>query len=81
MTKLKTLKDIKISTSSTDDIEQMLIEQSNLEYSEKLKMVAREWIKASGVDIEEIIGLDCDWAKKEVIDRVLIKLFNLEEEK
>ena len=43
---MKTLKDIKISTSSTDDIEQMLIEQANLEYTEKLKILAHEWVEA-----------------------------------
>jgi len=70
MTKLKTLKDIKISTSSTDDIEQMLIEHACLECFEKLKILAREWIKEKIPEkeydlytIEEMKEYRDDWIK------------------
>lgn len=80
---MKTLKDIKISTSSTDDIEQMLIEQANLEYTEKLKILAREWIKEINMDIEKKIELGLDKYHIDYLlgqEYILKIFFNLEDE-
>lgn len=76
---MKTLKDIKSSNSSTDDIEQMFIDQTELEMKERFKMVAREWIKHIDESEEEI----CDDSVDELCRKRKIEwikhFFNLEE--